>query len=131
MFPGVVAAGRNPVFQASMLLGVLAVGFALRDPEARPGSMRGQSSVQDFAIYLATQAVATVGSVDRAASFEGMHRFFLDCVFVMILLMLVQMTGRPWTVAAVIVLPLAVLSVLTVINELVYGGTVSSAGSPR
>ena len=121
--------GGIPFFQASMLLGVLAVGFALRDPEAR-SRLNAWTVICAglLAIYLATQAVATVGSVDRTASFDGMHRFFLDCVFVMILLMLVQLTGRPWTVAAVVVLPLAVLSVLTVINELVYGGTVSFGG---
>lgn len=121
--------GGIPFFQASMLLGILAIAFAIRDPEARSrlNAWTGICAAL-LGVYLATQAVATIGSVDRSVSIDGMRRFFLDCLFVMVLLMLVQLTNRPWTVAAVMVIPLALLSVLTVINEVVYGGTVSFGG---
>ncbi len=121
--------GGIPFFQVSMLLGILAIGFALRDPE-----MRGRLNVWTvvcaglLCVYLATQAVATIGSVDIAASIEGMRRSVLDSVFLMLLLMLIQLTARPWTVAAAIVIPLACLSALTVINQYVFGGTVSFGG---
>jgi len=121
--------GGIPFFQASMLLGILAIGFAIRDPQvrARLNAWTGVCAGL-LGVYLATQAVATIGSVDRASSIDGMRRFFLDCLFVMVVLMLVQLTERPWTVAAVVVVPLAVLSALTVVNEVVYGGTVSFGG---
>lgn len=121
--------GGLPIFQASMLLGILAIAFALRDPEMRDRLNAWTGICAGLlGVYLATQAVATIGSVDVAASIGGMRRFFLDCVFVMVLLILTQLTARPWTVAAAIVIPLAVLSVLTVINEVVFGGTVSFGG---
>lgn len=121
--------GGIPFFQVSMLLGVLAIAFAIRDPEVRSriNAWTGICAAL-LGVYLATQAVATIGSVDRAVSIDGMRRFFLDCLFVMVLMMLVQVTGRPWTVAASMVIPLAFLSLLTVINEFVFGGTVSFGG---
>lgn len=121
--------GGIPFFQVSMLLGILAIGFAIRDPEVRSriNAWTGICAAL-LGVYLATQAVATIGSVDRSASIDGMRRFFLDCLFVMVLMMLIQLTQRPWTVAAVLVIPLALLSLLTVINEVVYGGTVSFGG---
>lgn len=121
--------GGIPFFQASMLLGILAIAFAIREPDIRSRlSAWTVICAGLLGVYLATQAVATIGSVDRAVSIDGMRRFFLDCLFVMVLMMLVQLTGRPWTVAASMVIPLALLSLLTVINEVVFGGTVSFGG---
>lgn len=121
--------GGIPFFQASMLLGVLAVGFALRDPQAR-SRLNAWTVIFAglLAVYLATQAVAAIGSVDVATSIAGMRRPILDCVFLMVVLLLVQMTARPWAVAAAIVVPFAVLSVLTVIDQVFYGGTASFGG---
>ncbi|MGD9622060.1 MAG: O-antigen ligase family protein [Mycolicibacterium sp.] len=126
---GVLAPRGIPLFQISMLLGVLAVGFALRDPRAR-SRLNGWAGICAglLAIYLATQAVAVIGSVDVAASVAGMRRPVIDCIFVIVLVLLIQMSARPWAVAAAIVIPMAVLSVLTVINEVVYGGTMSFGG---
>ncbi|MCH9699945.1 MAG: polymerase, partial [Actinomycetia bacterium] len=117
---GVLGPRGIPLFQASMLLGVLAVGFALRDPQAR-SRLNAWTGICAgfFAIYMATQAVAMIGTVDMAASLAGMYRMVVDILFVMVLLLLTQMTARPWAVAAAVVLPLAALSVLTVINEVV------------
>lgn len=118
-----------PFFQASMLLGVLAIGFALRDPSTR-GRLNIWTTIcaAILAFYIATQVVAAIGSVDVGASMAGLYRTVVDCLFLMVVLMLVQLTARPWAVAAAVVVPLAALSVLTVIDEVVYGGTVSFAG---
>ncbi|MGB0970784.1 MAG: O-antigen ligase family protein [Mycobacterium sp.] len=126
---GVLGPRGIPLFQVSMLLGVLAVAFALRDPAYR-SRLNGWTGICAglLAVYIATQMVALVGSVDMAASFAEMYRVVVDCIFVMVLVLLIQMTARPWAVAAAIVIPMAVLSVLTVINEVAYGGTVSFGG---
>lgn len=126
---GVLAPHGIPLFQVSMLLGVLAVGFALRDPQAR-SRLNAWTGVCAglLAIYIATQAVAMIGTVDMAASVGGMRRTVIDCMFVMVLLLLIQMTAWPWTVAAAIVIPMAVLSVLTVVNQVVFAGTATFGG---
>ncbi len=127
---GVLAPHANiPIFQASLLLGLLAVGFALRDPDIR-SRLNSWTAICAglLAVYVATQAVATIGSVDLAVSLAGMRRTVLDCVFVMLVMVLIQLTQRPWTVAAAIVVPLALLSILTVIDQFVFGGTMSFGG---
>lgn len=121
--------GGIPFFQASVLLGICAVAFALRDPVAR-ARLNAWTLICGglLAVYVATQLVATIGTVDMAASIDGMRRLILDCVFIMLVLMLIQLTAQPWTVAAAIVVPLAVLSLLCVINQFVFGGTQSFGG---
>lgn len=120
---------KLPVFQASLLLGVLAVAFALRDPVMR-SRLNAWTAIFAalLAVFLATQMIALIGSVDMAASRASMHRMVLDCVFVMVVLVLVQLTGRPWQVAGAIVAPLAVLSILTAVDQFVFNGTVSFGG---
>ncbi len=121
--------GRIPVFQASMLLGVVTIGLALRDPE-----LRGRLNVWTAicaglaGIFLATQLVSVVGSVDAAVSLASLRRTAIDLAFLLIVLILTQMTGRPWLVAALIVVVLVALSVLTVINQVGYGGSTSFGG---
>lgn len=126
---GVLGPRGIPLFPASMLLGVLALGFALRDPQAR-SRLNAWSGIcaSLFAIFIATQAVAMIGTVDMAASTAEMYRVVIDCTFMMVLFLLIQMTGRPWTVAAAIAIPMAVICVLTVINQAVYGGAMSFGG---
>ncbi|WP_235892485.1 O-antigen ligase family protein [Mycolicibacterium hodleri] len=120
---------RVPVFQASLLLGLLAVGFAVRDPVARSriNAWTGICAAL-LATYLATQTIALIGSVDPAASNAGMHRIVLDCVFVMLVLLLIQLSGQPWAVAGAIAAPLAVLSILTAIDQFAFNGTMSFGG---
>lgn len=118
-----------PIFAPSLLLGLIAIGFALRDPQCR-SRINGWTVICAgfLAVYLATQAVATIGSVDIAVSVAGMQRNAVDCVFVMVVLVLVQVTARPWMVAAVIVVTLASLSTLTIISWVAYGGTQTFGG---
>jgi hypothetical protein len=118
-----------PVFPASMLLGLFAVGFALRDSQAR-SRLNAWTAVCAgiLAVYLATQAVATLGSVEVGLSLASTTRATLDCVFVMLVLVLIQLTARPWVVAGAIVVPLAVLCSLTIINELIFNGGMPFGG---
>src|SRR5215218_1298298 len=64
-----------PIFQASLLLGLVAIGFALRDPQCR-SRINGWTvfCAGLLAVYLTTGAIATIGSVDIAESVAGMQR---------------------------------------------------------
>lgn len=118
-----------PIFPASLLMGLIAIGFALRDPQCR-SRINGWTVICAglLSVYLASQAIAMIGSVDIAASVASVQRNAIDCVFVMVVLVLVQVTARPWMVAAVIVITLASLCTLTIISWVVYGGTVTFGG---
>ena len=120
---------KIPFFQLSLLLGLVAIGFAIRQPELR-GRLNAWTGICAgiLGVYLATQVVATIGSVDPTTSFSEMRRALLDCGFVMIVLILTQMTSRPWTVAAAVVISFAALSLLTLIDQVFFGGTVSFGG---
>ena len=118
-----------PVFPVCLLLGVLAVGFALRDPQART-RLNAWTAVCAgiLCAYLATQVVSALGSVDMGLTKASITRATLDCVFVMLILVLIQMTARPWVVAGAIVVPLAALCSLTIINELIFNGGMPFGG---
>ncbi|WP_026256332.1 O-antigen ligase [Mycobacterium sp. 155] len=122
---GVVATHSSvPVFHASLGLGLLTVVLALRDPQMRGRLNRGTVICAGLiACYLATQLLATFKSLDADRSMAMMTHYVMDCVFLFVLLVLAQLSGKPWAVAAAVVVPLAVLSVLTLINQVVFGGT--------
>lgn len=118
-----------PIFQASLLVGVLAIGLALRDPQCR-SRINGWAVVCAglLAVYLATQAIALIESVDPAESAAALQRHVIDCVFVMVLLVLIQVTARPWAVAAVIVVTLAAMCTLTIISQVFFDGDATFGG---
>ncbi|TGD88950.1 O-antigen ligase domain-containing protein [Mycolicibacterium sp. CH28] len=118
-----------PIFQATVLLGVLAVGLALREPQAR-SRFNGWTwvCIALLVVYLATQGVATLGSDDMSVSVDAMYRYTVDLLFTALLILLVQITARPWTVAAAVVVSFAVLSVLTAIDQFVFGGAQDFGG---
>jgi hypothetical protein len=121
--------GNIPVFQASMALGLLAVGLGLRDPQLRARLNTWTVLCAGLsAVFLTTQAVAALGSADMGASISSVRRTAIDLLFLMLVLMLAQMTARPWVVAITIVAVLALLSVLTVIDFAVFGGANSFGG---
>ncbi len=118
-----------PVFPVSLLLGVFAVGFALRDPQARARlNVWTAVCAGILSVYVATQAVSAIGSVDMGLSKASVTRAALDCVFIVLVLALIQLTARPWVVAGAIVVPLAILCSLTIINELVFNGDMPFGG---
>lgn len=118
-----------PIFQASLLLGLLAIGLALRDPQYR-SRINGWTVVCAglLSVYLASQAIAMIGTVDPVESAAALQRHVIDCVFVMVLLVLIQLTARPWVVAAVIVVTLATLCTLTIISQVFFGGDATFGG---
>ncbi len=121
--------GNIPVFQGSMALGVLAVGLGLRDPVLRARLNTWTVICAGLlALFLATQCVATIGSSELGESLSAIRRTGIDVVFLLLVLMLAQMTARPWSVAITVVTVLALLSVLTVIDYAVFGGSTSFGG---
>lgn len=121
--------GNVPVFQASMALGCLAVGFALRDPALRARLNTWTVLCAGLlTLYLATQVVAALGSTDPAVSLSSLRRTAIDLVFLLLVLMLAQLTARPWAIAITVVAVLALLSVLTVLDYAVFGGSTSFGG---
>ena len=118
-----------PIFQASLLMGLLAVGLALRNPECR-SRINGWTAVCAglLGVYLATQGIALIDSIDPAESAAALQRHAIDCMFVLVLLVLIQLTARPWAVAAVIVVTLAALCSLTIVSQVFFGGSATFGG---
>lgn len=121
--------GSIPAFQGSMLVGVLAIVIAMRDPVLRERlNVWTVICAGLAAVFFATQVVAAIGSVDPMASAKSLRRTLIDLGFLMVVLLLTQMTVRPWAVATTMVTVFAGLSVLTVINEVVFAGTATFGG---
>lgn len=122
---------KPPLFKTSMALGVVAVVFALRDPAARARLNRWTAAgVALVGVYLAGQLIAMVGTVDLTASKGVLWRSAVDVIYLLIILVLTQTTGKPWTVATAVAATLAVLSILTIVNYLsgghqMFGGLAS------
>lgn len=121
--------GGLPLFQASMVLGMVSIALALRDPRMRRRLNRWTGICAGLlGVFVLAQSVALIDSVELAASLLAIRRTALDCLFVMIVLILIQLTRKPWTVAAAVVIPFAVLSALTLVNQVVFGGSMSFGG---
>ena len=121
--------GGLPLFQASMVLGMVSIALALRDPLMRRRLNRWTGICAGLlGVFVLAQSVALIDSVEIAASLLAIRRTALDCLFVMIVLILIQLTRKPWTVAAAVVIPFAVLSALTLVNQVVFGGSMSFGG---
>ncbi|MDH6196790.1 hypothetical protein M2272_003443 [Mycobacterium frederiksbergense] len=127
---GVVAEHvKIPVFHASLGLGLVTVAVALRDSELRRRLTKGTAVCAALVVcYLATEVLSALGSQDTAASLAVLKSSLADCVFLMVVLLLTQMSESWWAVAAAVVVPLAVISVLTVISQVGFDGTESFGG---
>ncbi len=118
-----------PIFPASLAAGIASVGLALRDPEARSRLNRTTMILIGLGmVYLATQLIPAAGSVDVGISIATLRRSAVDCVFLLVLLLLAQITNRPWVLAGAIVVPMVVLAFLTVVNEVALGGAATFGG---
>lgn len=111
-----------PLFKASVALGALTLLAALRDPVARARLNRWTVvGAGLIGVYVAGQLIALVGSVDDVASTAVMWRMAVDLAFLMIILMLAQVTGKPWAVAMAVAATLAFLSLLSIASYLTGG----------
>jgi O-antigen ligase len=119
----------TPVFRLSLAFGVLAVLLGVR---RCPDRLRlGRSLLVPMSlvtVFVLTQVVATVSSIDSAASVDTVRREVIDLTFALVLLVLMQLAGRPWVIAAAVVVPLAALSMLGVVNALVFHDAASFGG---
>lgn len=118
-----------PIYPASLGLGLLTVGLALREPAMRARINRGTLlCVGLIGCYLITQLLAALGSQNPEASREALQDSIVSYLFLVVILLLVQLTDRPWTAAAAIVLPLAVISALCIISQVGFGSNMSFGG---
>lgn len=118
-----------PLFEMSLGLGMVTVVVALRDPAMRGRLNRGTGyCVGLVALYLVTQMLAVLGSQNIDLSSAEFRNALAGCIFLVVVLLLAQMTEGTWTVAAAVVVPLAVMSALCLVNHVVFGGAVSFGG---
>ncbi|NRI66960.1 O-antigen ligase family protein [Rhodococcus sp. MS16] len=118
-----------PIFHISLGLGLLTIGVALRDPVMRRRVNRWTIfCVGLIACYLITQLLAALGSQNFEASMATLRNSVVDCVFLIVVLILAQVSEKPWAVAAAVVIPLALLSLLSLISQVGFGGATSFGG---
>lgn len=118
-----------PIFTGSLLLGIVALGLTLTDHTARARLNRWTVvGAVLVGTYMCGQLVATLGSTDLGASTPTLWRAGVDAIYVVIVLMLAQVTARPWALAAAVVVPMAALSMLTVFSFVVFHGATSFGG---
>lgn len=127
---GVLTPESSMLPRVSLGLGLLTAGIALRDPLLRSRlNYRGTLLGIGLAMcYLVTQVLAAVGSQVMDVSMTSLRYSVADCLYFVVVLVLVQITGKPWAVAAAFVIPLAVMSVLTLVNQVGFGGSASFGG---
>lgn len=121
--------GPISFFRISLLLGLVTLGLTLRDPVAR-GRLNRWTLVFIglVGVFLTTRFLSSIGAADIGGAFGLLKNEVADLAFVVIVMVLLQMTERQWTVAAAVVISFAVLSVLTLLNQVLFGGTMSFGG---
>lgn len=126
-----VVGPRGPIslFRISLVLGLIALGIALLDPAARSRLNRWTAIfIGLVGAFLTTQFVASIGAQDVGAAFSLLTKQVADFAFIVIVMVLIQVTQRRWTIAAAVVIPLAVLGVLTLLNQVFFNGAMSFGG---
>ncbi|MDV7999968.1 O-antigen ligase family protein [Rhodococcus sp. IEGM 1408] len=128
--PGVAAGlGVPGVFQALLILAAVALVTVLRREQAR--QRIGHHSWLCTAlllVYLATQTSSIMVTSDLAATVTAVDQRAVDCLFLIILLMLAVATDSGWRVAGAVVVPLALLSAVSVINLVMLDGASDMMG---
>lgn len=118
-----------PLFRTSLAFGLVAVALGLRHSQGRA---RCRSAIVLPAglvfAFLVSQLVAVLSSVDVAVSIATLERYAVDLAFMLVLVLLVTLCDRPWVIAAALVVPLALLSILGVLNELFLHGAATFGG---
>ncbi|MGN7157519.1 O-antigen ligase family protein [Dietzia cercidiphylli] len=128
--PGIAAElGVPGLFQGLLVLAVVALVSVLRGEGAR--RRIGPNAwwfVAFLFTYLATQAVSIAVTVDLAATVTAIDRLAVDCIFLAVVLMLAVATDSGWRVAGAVVVPLALLSALSVVNLVLLDGASDMMG---
>ncbi|MET4430130.1 MULTISPECIES: O-antigen ligase family protein [unclassified Mycolicibacterium] len=127
---GVAASHSSvPIFHASLAMGVVAVVIALCQAPLRDRLNRGTAvCIGLVGVYLFTESLAVLSSQDMSASISVVIGTATDCAFLIVILLLTQMSQSWWAIAGSVAIPLAVLSALTVLNQVVFGGAQSFGG---
>ncbi|VEG46067.1 O-antigen polymerase [Mycolicibacterium flavescens] len=121
--------GPISLFRISLLIGLITLGLALRDPVAR-GRLNCWTLmfIGLVGVFLTTRLLASIGAADVAGAFGLLKNEVADLAFVVMVMVLIQMTERQWTVAAAVVISFAVLSVLTLLNQVLFSGAMPFGG---
>lgn len=78
--------------------------------------------------YLVTLIPSAVLSQDPASTTTSLSDSLKDLVFVVVMSLLLQMSGKPWAIIVAILIPLAIISILTAMSEYVVGNSVTFGG---
>ncbi|MEA3150643.1 MAG: hypothetical protein QOD56_1582 [Gammaproteobacteria bacterium] len=124
-----VVHGPTGVGHLGIVLGVASIAYALRDPAARARLNRGVLwCIGLIMCYLVPQVLATLGSQHLDVSIPWLQTMVIDSAFLVVVLVLILLGEKPWAVAAAVVVPLAVLSLLCLANQIAFHGTATFGG---
>lgn len=124
-----VERGLPGIYTPTLGLGVLSVLVALRRPEVRARLRRPPlAPAALLGIYLLAIVPATLVTVSPFDTAVDNERLVKECVFLVVLLLLAHIGGRPWRLAAAITVPLAVIAFLSVVNQVALGSVATFGG---
>lgn len=116
-------------YSLTLGLGLFSAALALRRPEMRARLRHPPLlPIALLACYVLSLLPAVWFTATPTATSEVMVFLVKDCAALVVVLLLAQLVGRPWWFAGAIVVTLAVISGLTVINQLVLGAQPSTFG---
>jgi O-antigen ligase len=100
-------------------LGALSVLLATRSPQYRARFIGPPiAPAVLLAVYIVSVLPAAMVTVAPVLTGEKVSELVRDGVFLVVVLLLAQLSGRPWAIAAALVAPLVVISALSVVNQL-------------
>lgn len=116
-------------YRATLGIGVLSALVALRRPEMRARLLRlPVAPVALLACYLLSLVPAMWFTLTPAASAAAVDDLLKDGALLVVVLVLGHLVNRPWWIAAAIVATLAVLSAMTLVNQVALGAVPSTFG---
>lgn len=116
-------------YSLTLGLGVLSALLALRRPELRQ-RLRHPPVVPIvlLACYLLALLPAAWFTLTPTATSEGMVFLVKDCAMLLVILLLGTVVARPWWIVGAMVATLAVISAMTLINQIALGAQPSTFG---
>lgn len=104
-----------------LVLGAISVLVAARSPEQRAKlASAPMAPVILLAVYIVSVVPAAILTTSAEETGVRMQELIRDGVFLIVVLLLAQLTRRPWAIAAMIVVPLIVIAALSVVNQLAF-----------